>query len=104
MAGTGKSTIARTIAQSFADRRQLGASFFFKKGEGERGNALRFFTTIATDLVKHEPGMLAGIRKALNEDSAISQRVVRLSLAFDAECGYVESLGLAFGQSLGVNP
>jgi hypothetical protein len=77
MAGTGKSTIARTIAQSFADRRQLGASFFFKKGEGERGNASRFFTTMASDLVKHEPGMLAGIRKALNEDSAISQRALK---------------------------
>jgi hypothetical protein len=77
MAGTGKSTIARTIAQSFADRRQLGASFFFKKGEGERGNASRFFTTMASDLVKHEPGMLAGIRKALDEDSAISQRALK---------------------------
>jgi hypothetical protein len=77
MAGTGKSTIARTIAQWFADRRQLGASFFFKKGEGERGNASRFFTTMASDLVKHEPGMLAGIRKALNEDSAISQRALK---------------------------
>ncbi|KAF1974770.1 vegetative incompatibility protein HET-E-1 [Bimuria novae-zelandiae CBS 107.79] len=77
MAGTGKSTIARTIAQSFADRRQLGASFFFKKGEGERGNASRFFTTIASDLVKHEPGILAGIRKALDEDSAISQRALK---------------------------
>jgi hypothetical protein len=77
MAGTGKSTIARTIAQSFADRRQLGASFFFKRGEGERGNASRFFTTIASDLVKHEPGMLAGIRKALDDDSAISQRALK---------------------------
>jgi Mrp family chromosome partitioning ATPase len=46
MAGTGKSTIARTVAQSFASHGQLGASFFFKKGEGERGNASRFFTTI----------------------------------------------------------
>jgi hypothetical protein len=71
MAGTGKSTIARTIAELFASYGQLGASFFFKKGEGKRGNALRFFTTIATDLVKYEPGMLPGIRKALDEDSAI---------------------------------
>jgi type II secretory pathway predicted ATPase ExeA len=77
MAGTGKSTIARTVAQSFASDGQLGASFFFKTGEGERGNASRFFTTIATDLVKHEPGMLAGIRKALDEDPAISQRVLK---------------------------
>jgi hypothetical protein len=29
-------------------------SFFFKKGEGERNNASRFFTTIAVDLVAHE--------------------------------------------------
>jgi hypothetical protein len=49
----------------------------FKKGEGELDNASRFFTTIATDLVKHEPGMLAGIRKALDEDPAISQRALK---------------------------
>jgi hypothetical protein len=77
MAGTGKSTIARTVAQLFASRGQLGASFFFKRGEGERGNASRFFTTIAVDLVAHEPGMLPGIRKAVDEDSAISQRALK---------------------------
>ncbi|CAN9164932.1 unnamed protein product [Alternaria alternata] len=77
MAGTGKSTIARTVAQSFASRGQLGASFFFKKGEGERGNASRFFTTIATDLVACEPGMLAGIRKTLDEDSTISHKALK---------------------------
>lgn len=77
MAGTGKSTIARTIAQSFASHGQLGASFFFKRGEGERGNASRFFTTIANDLVACEPGILPGIRKALEEDSAISYRALK---------------------------
>ncbi|EOA90843.1 uncharacterized protein SETTUDRAFT_102068 [Exserohilum turcica Et28A] len=77
MAGTGKSTIARTVAQSFASRGQLGASFFFKKGEGERGNASRFFATIATDLVVHEPGMLPGIRKTLDEDSTISHKALK---------------------------
>jgi hypothetical protein len=71
MAGTGKSTIARTVAQTFSNRGQLGASFFFKKGEGERGNASRFFTTMAINLVAQNSGMLPGIRKALNEDSAI---------------------------------
>jgi hypothetical protein len=72
MAGTGKSTIARTIAQSFADCGQLGASFFFKKGEGERGNASRFFTTIAVELVAHELGMLPSIMKTLKEHPAVS--------------------------------
>ncbi|KAF1959379.1 hypothetical protein CC80DRAFT_524019 [Byssothecium circinans] len=77
MAGTGKSTIARTAAQSFTKNGQLGASFFFKKGEGERGNASRFFSTIATDLVAREPGMLPGIRRALNEDSALSHKALK---------------------------
>ena len=47
-AGTGKSTIARTVARAFAGKQQLGASFFFKKGEGERGKAKQFFTIIIT--------------------------------------------------------
>ncbi|EMD67547.1 hypothetical protein COCSADRAFT_111408 [Bipolaris sorokiniana ND90Pr] len=77
MAGTGKSTIARTAARSFAEAGQLGASFFFKRGEGERGNASRFFSTIAADLIAREPDMLPSIRKTLDEDSALPQRVLK---------------------------
>lgn len=77
MAGTGKSTIARTVAQSFADQGQLGASFFFKKGEGDRGNASRFFTTIARDLMARLPGLISGIRKAVDADHAISEKVLK---------------------------
>ena len=77
MAGTGKSTIARTVAQSFAVNGQLGASFFFKRGEGDRGNATRFFTTIATDLVSHIPELIPGIRKAIETDPAISEKALK---------------------------
>ena len=77
MAGTGKSTIARTVAQSFADQCQLGASFFFKRGEGERGNATRFFTTIAIDLMGHAPGIRSGIRKTIDTDPAISEKALK---------------------------
>ncbi|KAI9862795.1 MAG: hypothetical protein M1813_004291 [Trichoglossum hirsutum] len=77
MAGTGKSTISRTVAQSFANQGQLGASFFFKKGEGERGHATRFFTTIARDLIVHVPGLISGITKALSADPAISQKALK---------------------------
>ncbi|KAF2127315.1 vegetative incompatibility protein HET-E-1 [Dothidotthia symphoricarpi CBS 119687] len=76
MAGTGKSTIARTVAQSFACQGQLGSSFFFKKGEGERGNASRFFTTIAVGLVACEPGMIPGIRNTIDTDSSISEKAL----------------------------
>ena len=77
MAGTGKSTIARTIAQSFADEGQLGASFFFKKGEGNRGTASRFFTTIATDLMAHVPDLISGITKAIDADPVISEKALK---------------------------
>jgi hypothetical protein len=48
MAGTDKSTISRTIAQKFDDKGDLGASFFFKRGEGDRGDAGMFIKTIIT--------------------------------------------------------
>ncbi|KAK4096065.1 hypothetical protein N658DRAFT_501994 [Parathielavia hyrcaniae] len=50
MAGTGKSTISRTVAQSFKDQNLLGASFFFKRGEGDRGKATLFFPPLPASL------------------------------------------------------
>ena len=76
-AGTGKSTIARTVARTFADQRQLGASFFFKRGEGERGNATRFFTTIATQLTVRVSEIGPGIKKAVDADPAISEKALK---------------------------
>lgn len=77
MAGTGKSTIARTIARSLADEGQLGASFFFKKGEGDRGTASRFFTTITTDLMAHVPGLISRIKNVIDADPAIPERTLK---------------------------
>ena len=74
MAGTGKSTIARTVAQSFANQGRLGASFFFKRGEGDRGNASRLFTTVAADLMTHIPGIRPTIRMAMDTDPAIAEK------------------------------
>jgi hypothetical protein len=77
VAGTGKSTIARTVARTFADQRQLGASFFFKRGEGERGNARRFFTTIAIQLAVRVSEIGPGIKKAIDADPDISKKVLK---------------------------
>ncbi|KAJ5249461.1 hypothetical protein N7524_011777 [Penicillium chrysogenum] len=67
MAGTGKSTIARTVAQSFKDKGQLGATFFFKRGEGSRGNARYLVSTITRLLLA--PGVLAAIENDPNISS-----------------------------------
>jgi hypothetical protein len=77
MAGTGKSTISRTVAQTFASAGRLGASFFFKRGEGERGNASRFFTTIATQLVRRMPAIVPYLSKAIDEDPGISEKLMK---------------------------
>ncbi|RFU78506.1 hypothetical protein TARUN_3753 [Trichoderma arundinaceum] len=74
MAGTGKSTISRTIAQSFANEGVLGASFFFKSGEGDRGRTAFFFTTIAAQLVRRIPSLAPHIREILDIDASIHEK------------------------------
>jgi len=77
MAGTGKSTISRTIAQSFAEKGDLGASFFFKRGERDRGNAARLFTTIAADLVAKVPALAAHVQAAIDTDPAVTSKALK---------------------------
>jgi NACHT domain len=74
MAGTGKSTIARTVAESFKRKELLGASFFFKRGEGDRGNATRFFPTIARQLVVQIPSLEPYIAQAIEADPTLSEK------------------------------
>ncbi|CAP61990.1 uncharacterized protein PODANS_5_1230 [Podospora anserina S mat+] len=74
MAGTGKSTISRTVAQLFADQNLLGASFFFKRGEKDRSNAALLFTTIATQLIVKEPSLVSYIKAAIEADPYVTSK------------------------------
>ena len=71
MAGTGKSTIARKIAHRLAGERILRGSFFFSKGQGDAGNAAKFFTTIAAQLVQNIPKLKPHVSKVITENSHI---------------------------------
>ncbi|KAJ5890788.1 NACHT nucleoside triphosphatase [Penicillium subrubescens] len=73
-AGTGKSTIARTVAKTFSKSSLLGASFFFKRGEADRGHAAKLFPTIARQLARNIPQLVPGIQKAIHDDSEISTK------------------------------
>ncbi|KAL0942293.1 Vegetative incompatibility protein HET-E-1-like protein 7 [Colletotrichum truncatum] len=77
MAGTGKSTISRTIARSLAEKAQLGASFFFKRGEGDRGSMSKFFPTIASQLTNTLPALASHIKRAIDDDSIIATKALR---------------------------
>ena len=80
-AGIGKSTISRTVAEKLAgqggrDGVNLGASFFFKRGEGDRGSASRFFSTIARELVLRIPGLGAIVAEVVAKDPMIFDKAL----------------------------
>lgn len=77
VAGTGKSTISRTIAHSLDDLDQLGASFFFSRGQGDISNARKFVATIAYQLTLSLPELVPEICKAVADNSDISVRGLR---------------------------
>lgn len=68
-AGTGKSTIARTVARSFDEQGLLGASFFFNRGKDERSHAKLLFPTVARQLSDLFPEVGREVARALAKDS-----------------------------------
>lgn len=71
MAGTGKSTIARTVARELRQRGLLGASFFFNRSEQDCSRSENLLTTIAKQLVDILPQFQDGVTKAIKEDSTL---------------------------------
>ncbi|KAF1934813.1 hypothetical protein EJ02DRAFT_488723 [Clathrospora elynae] len=77
LAGTGKSTIARTVARSYYDRHRLAASFFFSRGGGDVSHAGRLVTSIAVQLADNVPASRQHIRDAIAERSDIASQSLR---------------------------
>jgi NACHT domain len=77
LAGTGKSTIARTIARKYHEQHRLGASFFFSRGGGDVSHAGNFFASIARQLASISPSLRQYICEAVAEHSDISSRSLR---------------------------
>ncbi|KAM3558271.1 hypothetical protein MY1884_004075 [Beauveria asiatica] len=73
-AGTGKSTIARTMAADLSANGRLGGSFFFKRTESDRSNAGRLFTTIAVQLAERLPSVAEYVRNVIEADPTISAK------------------------------
>lgn len=70
MAGTGKSTIARTIAGEYKQREKLGGSYFFVRG-GKTGSAKRFFATIAADLARASQALQNSISQSFDKNPEV---------------------------------
>jgi hypothetical protein len=77
LAGTGKSTVARTAASSFSSQKRLGASFFFSRGGGDLGNAAKFVSTLAYQLANLSVSFKRLVCEAIAEQSGITQQGLR---------------------------
>ena len=89
LAGTGKSTIAQTIAERvFADGR-LGASFFCSRDFKDRSNLHYIFPTLAFQLAQKYPEFRSVLVRLLRSNPEI----VNESLFYQMETLIVESLG-----------
>src|SRR6266480_4442882 len=77
MAGTGKSTISRTVAHTFASQKRLGASFFFTRGGGDLALANKFFTTLARQLANMLPSFKRSICTVISGNPDIAQKHLR---------------------------
>jgi len=82
LAGTGKSTIALTMANAFnegrfadgsklAENTGLGASFFFSRGRQHRDSSDRFFSTIAWCLAQRIPQLRGCIAQVVRDNANI---------------------------------
>ncbi|EER45012.1 predicted protein [Histoplasma capsulatum H143] len=74
LAGTGKSTLARTIAHHFNGKGRLGASFFFSRGKKDLGDATAILTTIAVQLAEALPDLKNDICDVIEKHGDIGQQ------------------------------
>ena len=72
LAGTGKSTIAKTVAERLFADGQLGASFFCSRDFEDRKNLQFIFPTLATQLARKYTGFRSIITPLIQSDPNIA--------------------------------
>ncbi|TFK72258.1 hypothetical protein BDN72DRAFT_342811 [Pluteus cervinus] len=70
-AGVGKSAILQTLAEEFAQKKRLAASFFFFQASRGRKSTRGFIATIAYQLMESVPGARETILRKISHNPAI---------------------------------
>jgi hypothetical protein len=100
LAGTGKSTIARTICEDLAKTGLLGASFFLSRQVAERRHAPNAVRTIVYQLARQHRAFADALSATLHDspDLASSEVLQRLAteLLFKPAGVLAEGIGLVF--------
>ena len=71
MAGTGKSTIARSVTRTLTEQKRLAANFFFSRGRGDLSHTGRLLTTLAIQLASTSRALKFHISQAIVEHDNI---------------------------------
>ena len=75
-AGAGKSAIAQTVAETYAGRNQLAASFFFGRTAAHRNEVKNLFPTIAVQITLSAPEKRQRLDEILNNDPFVTERAL----------------------------
>lgn len=73
LAGAGKSTLATTVANMYAEIGRLGAFVFFDRDVTERSNPLNFVRTLAYELSRFDGRISTGVEGAITLNPRIAQ-------------------------------
>jgi hypothetical protein len=88
LAGTGKTAIARSVADLAEQQGLLGASFFFSRTDTARQRAGAVLPTIAYQLAKWRPALRQPMCDAINSDREIAERTMKEQV----ECLFAQAL------------
>jgi hypothetical protein len=83
LAGTGKSTIARTVCERLSNKGMLGASFFISRQVAEQRHAPNVLRTIAYELARQQPTFATTILATLQNSPGLASSEGLLRLATD---------------------
>jgi hypothetical protein len=72
-AGSGKSTVAHTVAERCHQRDELAATFFFSRGKGDRSDIDKLLPTLAFQLAQRMPSIRPLLLEALADESTLFQ-------------------------------
>ena len=74
-AGSGKSSIAQSVAENLSTEGRLAASFFFSRKKLDRSTTGHLIPSLAYQLAHSVPSMKAGILKAVNDDVSLLDKI-----------------------------
>jgi hypothetical protein len=80
LAGTGKSTIALTVAENLRKRGSLAATFFFSRDNFDRSQSTKLFSSLAHQLSLFDPTFGKFVADALKSDPDLASTSIQTQL------------------------